>query len=159
MYREVGNLGRLLLIRISGENVVAHDRKSGVVVWHHMLDEYNIGCASRCVVGGEHVWVVSAGALVGNWAPQSPLIVECMYYTTGARVWRQKVDFAPGTPWSAPTLLLDEGQLFIACANELLVLDAATGAGLWRAPIESGNMNAVVSTLALPGVVSPADRA
>jgi outer membrane protein assembly factor BamB len=107
---------RLLLIVGLASEVVAHDRRSGQIVWRTPLPDKNVRNMSLLVEEGRVIVATPTPALY------------CLDYATGRGLWQRALSTGPySTP---PQLLLDEGQLFVGHMGTFEVF-TMEGHGLW----------------------------
>lgn len=160
MYRAQPESAPILLV-VSPASIEAVDRRTGRLLWRHALSSSNHrgAIASRIVVEGERVVVLSAGDLPTGWLANAtvPGIVTCLDYRTGRLAWQQRFDVGTVITNFAGTLLVDSGQVLVALPTCVFAYSLADGAPQWRHDIAAPQVTGSTA-LALPGLAAQADR-
>ncbi len=160
MYRTQTEAAPLLVV-VSSASVEALDRRTGRVVWSHVLAAANQRSAvcPRVLVEDELVILLSAGDLpTGMFSNATvPGIVTCLDYRTGRVRWEQRFDDRTVITQFTGTLLVDAGQVVVALPTLVFAYSMADGTPQWRHEI-AGAVVSRSTALALPGTAAQGDR-
>ena len=117
------------------------------------VDDWMGPSASSPVVADGRVFCYTAGEVeVDGWVYNDvgPGYVAAFDEGTGARLWTAEVEHGEGSSCSSPSA--GGGRVFIASADKLYCLDAATGAGIWTNTLDNVVVNASVTIAADLGI-------
>lgn len=154
------DLRHLVVTAVSGF-VVARDRRTGARVWQQTFHSEQKWATRLCVHDGRVV-VYGHGAMVGGEGflevRANTSVLACFDYGTGSHLWSHRVK----EEVYAPTLLVDEDQIFVADGNTLACFSLHDGRPLWRDVVEGAvgvqSHLRVPVAVALPDVAAQADQ-
>jgi outer membrane protein assembly factor BamB len=149
VYRNSPSASPLVLF-ILGNKVEACDRRTGAGVWQYQAsgDGAAFRVPIRCVVEEDRVVVASMGYPTGSWSGNAKPVTACLEYLTGRLLWRVELPIETSPEFANASVLVDAGQIMIACAGSMFAMSLADGTPQWQ---RRGHAHAMLAGLAIPG--------